>query len=44
MGKARPSAFVFAVAYLALIVGLFLALGGAAYAQSPQPRISTATR
>ena len=35
MGKARPSAFVFAVAYLALMVGLFLALGGAAYAQSP---------
>jgi LPXTG-motif cell wall-anchored protein len=35
MGKARPSAFVFAAAYIALIVGLFLALGGAAYAQSP---------
>jgi LPXTG-motif cell wall-anchored protein len=35
MGKARPSAFVFAVAYIAMIVGLFLALGGAAYAQSP---------
>ena len=35
MGKARPSAFVFAVAYIALVVGLFLALGGAAYAQSP---------
>ena len=35
MGKARPSALTFAVAYLALIVGLFLALGGAAYAQSP---------
>ena len=35
MGRARPSAFVFAVAYVAMIVGLFLALGGAAYAQSP---------
>jgi LPXTG-motif cell wall-anchored protein len=35
MGRARPSAFVFAAAYIALVVGLFLALGGAAYAQSP---------
>jgi LPXTG-motif cell wall-anchored protein len=35
MTKSRPSAIVFAVAYIALIVGLFLALGGAAYAQSP---------
>ena len=35
MGKGRSSAFVFAAAYIALIVGLFLALGGAAYAQSP---------
>ena len=35
MGKSRTSAFVFAAAYIALIVGLFLALGGAAYAQSP---------
>ena len=35
MGKARPSAFVFAAAYIALVVGLFLALGGVAYAQSP---------
>ena len=36
MGKRRSSAFVFAAAYIALIVGLFLALGGAAYAaQSP---------
>lgn len=35
MGKGRPSAIVFAAAYIALIVGLFLALGGAAYAQSP---------
>ena len=35
MGKARPSAFVFAAAYIALVVGLFLALGGAAYAQTP---------
>jgi LPXTG-motif cell wall-anchored protein len=35
MTKTRPSAIVFAAAYIALIVGLFLALGGAAYAQSP---------
>ena len=34
MGKSRSSA-LFAVAYVALVVGLFLALGGAAYAQSP---------
>jgi LPXTG-motif cell wall-anchored protein len=35
MGKTRSSAFVFAAAYIVLIVGLFLALGGAAYAKSP---------
>jgi len=35
MGRSRPSAFVFAAAYIVLFVGLFLALGGAAYAQSP---------
>src|SRR4026208_1407743 len=36
MGKTRSSAFVFAAAYIALIVGLFLALGGPAYAaQAP---------
>jgi len=35
MGKTRSSAFVFAAAYIVLVVGLFLALGGAAYAQSP---------
>ena len=35
MGNARSSAIVFAAAYIVLIVGLFLALGGAAYAQSP---------
>jgi LPXTG-motif cell wall-anchored protein len=35
MTRSRPSAIVFAAAYIALIVGLFLALGGAAYAQSP---------
>ena len=45
MTRSRPSAIVFAAAYIALIVGLFLALGGAAYAQSPRPhRISTARR
>ena len=35
MGKGRSSAILFAAAYIALVVGLFLALGGAAYAQSP---------
>ena len=35
MGKSRSSAYVFAVAYIAIVVGLFLALGGTAYAQSP---------
>jgi LPXTG-motif cell wall-anchored protein len=34
MGRGRSSPVVFAVAYLAVVVGLFLALGGAAYAQS----------
>jgi len=34
MGKTRSSAFVFAAAYIVLVVGLFLALGGAAYASS----------
>ena len=41
MGKARPSALTFAVAYLALIVGLFLALGGSAYAQAPSSSSAT---
>jgi LPXTG-motif cell wall-anchored protein len=35
MRKSRSSAYVFAAAYIVLVVGLFLALGGAAYAQSP---------
>ena len=35
MGRGRSSAIVFAAAYIALVVGLFLALGGAAYAKSP---------
>lgn len=35
MGKSRSSAYLFAAAYIAVVVGLFLALGGAAYAQSP---------
>ena len=35
MGRSRPSAIAFAAAYIAMIVGLFLALGGAAYAKSP---------
>ncbi len=34
MGRTRSSAFVFAAAYIVLVVGLFLALGGAAYAPS----------
>jgi LPXTG-motif cell wall-anchored protein len=34
MGRSRGSSFVFAAAYVVLVVGLFLALGGAAYAQS----------
>ena len=35
MGRSRSSGFVFAAAYIVLVVGLFFALGGAAYAQSP---------
>jgi LPXTG-motif cell wall-anchored protein len=35
MGKLRWSSVTFAAAYIALVVGIFLALGGAAYAQSP---------
>ena len=35
MRKLRWSSITFAVAYIALVVGIFLALGGAAYAQSP---------
>jgi LPXTG-motif cell wall-anchored protein len=34
MGRSRGSSVAFAAAYVALVVGLFLALGGAAYAQS----------
>jgi hypothetical protein len=33
MGKLRGSRIAFAAAYVALVVGLFVALGGAAYAQ-----------
>lgn len=33
MGKLRGSRVAFAAAYVALVVGLFVALGGAAYAQ-----------
>ena len=40
MGKPRSSAYVFAAAYIVLIVGLFLALGGAAYA-APNPSAAT---
>ena len=35
MGEVRSSRIAFAAAYVALVVGLFLALGGAAYAQTP---------
>jgi len=35
MGRHRGSAVAFALAYVVLVVGLFLALGGAAYAQTP---------
>lgn len=34
MHRIRPSSFAFVAAYLALVAGLFLALGGAAYAQT----------
>lgn len=34
MGRTRTSTFAFAAAYVVLVAGLFLALGGAAYAQS----------
>lgn len=33
--RLRLSSIAFAAAYIALVVGIFLALGGAAYAQSP---------
>ncbi len=35
MGKLRWSNLVFALAYIVLVVGLFLALGGSAYAAHP---------
>ncbi len=35
MGRSRGSSVAFAAAYVALVLGLFLALGGAAYAQTP---------
>ncbi|MFO7571892.1 MAG: LPXTG cell wall anchor domain-containing protein [Gaiellaceae bacterium] len=34
MGRAQNSRFAFAAAYIVLVAGLFLALGGAAYAQT----------
>lgn len=34
MGRSRGSSVAFATAYVVLVLGLFLALGGAAYAQS----------
>ena len=35
MGRTRRSTAVFAAAYIVLVIGLFLALGGAAYAANP---------
>jgi LPXTG-motif cell wall-anchored protein len=35
MLKNRSSALVFALAYVVFVMGVFLALGGAAYAQTP---------
>ncbi len=35
MARSRSSAIVFALAYVALVVGLFMALGGVAYAAPP---------
>ena len=35
MGRSRSSSVAFAAAYVALVLGLFLALGGVAYAQTP---------
>jgi LPXTG-motif cell wall-anchored protein len=37
MLKTRSSTFVFALAYVVLVVGVFLALGGAAYAADGNP-------
>jgi LPXTG-motif cell wall-anchored protein len=37
MPKFRSSTFVFALAYVALVAGVFLALGGAAYAAGDDP-------
>jgi LPXTG-motif cell wall-anchored protein len=34
MGRSRGSSVAFAAAYVVLVLGLFLALGGVAYAQS----------
>jgi LPXTG-motif cell wall-anchored protein len=35
MGRYRASSVAFATAYVVLVIGLFLALGGAAYAAGP---------
>ena len=35
MGRSRGSSVAFAAAYVVLVLGLFLALGGAAYAKGP---------
>jgi LPXTG-motif cell wall-anchored protein len=35
MGKTRMSSVAFAAAFLVVVVGMFLALGGAAYAANP---------
>jgi LPXTG-motif cell wall-anchored protein len=36
MVRTRSSTLVFALAYVVFVLGVFLALGGAAYAQTPQ--------
>lgn len=39
MGRSRGSSVAFAAAYVVLVLGLFLALGGAAYAQTPSSAV-----
>jgi len=37
MGKTRASSVMFAVAFVAVVTGMFFALGGFAYAANPSP-------
>jgi len=41
MGRGRSSTIVFGAAYIVLVLGLFLALGGAAYAANTAPTSAT---